>query len=88
MDLEAELRTIIRKKMVNGTDIEPATKLADVGLDSIDVVEMVFEIEDRFQIQLPQNNEEMASATFQDLCRLVQDRIASKAPGTESLRPS
>ena len=78
MDLESELRAIVQKKVTNGASILSATKLAEIGLDSIDVVEIVFEIEDKFQIQLPQNNEEMASATFQDLCRLVEERIADK----------
>ncbi len=81
MDLENELRAIIQKKMTSGGDIVGGTKLSEIGLDSIDVVEIVFEIEDKFQIQLPQNNEEMASATFADLCRLVEDSIKARSAG-------
>ena len=78
MSLEAELRAIVKKKMTQELDILPDTKLAEIGLDSLDVVEIVFEIEDKYKVQLPQNNEEMATATFQDLCTLVEQHILAK----------
>ena len=79
MDVEAYLRAIIRKKAPEGTEFALDSKLADIGLDSLDVVEMVFEIEDKFSIQLPQSDEETGSATFKDLCDLVEKNIAAKA---------
>ena len=81
MDVEAELRAMIRKKAPEGTEFELDSKLADIGLDSLDVVEIVFEIEDKFSIQLPQSDEETGSATFKDLCDLVGQNIAKKAGG-------
>lgn len=79
MDVEADLRAMIRKKAPEGTEFGLDSKLADIGLDSLDVVEIVFEIEDKFSIQLPQSDEETGSATFKDLCDLVENNIAAKA---------
>ena len=80
MSVEADLRTIIMKKAPEGTEFDLDSKLTEIGLDSLDVVEIVFEIEDKYQIQLPQNDEEAASATFRDLCGLVEKQLAGKAP--------
>ncbi len=79
MDVEADLRAMVGKKAPEGTVFGLDSKLADIGLDSLDVVEIVFEIEDKFSIQLPQSDEETGSATFKDLCDLVENNIAAKA---------
>lgn len=78
MSVEAELRAIVKKKMEQEMEVALDTKLAELGLDSLDVVEIVFEIEDKYKIQVPQNNEEMATATFKDLCTLVERHIAAR----------
>jgi len=84
MSVEADLRAIIRKKAPEGTEFGLDSKLAEIGLDSLDVVELVFEIEDKFSIQLPQSDEETGSATFKDLCNLVEKNIAAKTAGSAS----
>jgi acyl carrier protein len=76
MSVESELRAMISKKAPEGTEFGLDSKLVDIGLDSLDVVEIVFEIEDKYRIQLPQNDEETGSATFGDLCELVEKHLA------------
>jgi len=83
MSIEEDLRAIVKKKTPEGKEFQLESKLADIGLDSLDVVEIVFEIEDKYKIQLPQNEEEASSATFRDLCDLVERQIAAKAAGGE-----
>ncbi len=78
MSVEADIKAIMKKKMTSEVELAADTKLAEIGLDSLDFVEIVFEIEDKYKIQLPQNNEEMATATFKDLCVLVEQHIASR----------
>jgi len=79
MSVQAELEGIIKKHAAGKADgLSTDTMLAEIGLDSIDMAEIVFEIEDKFRITLPQNNEEMASATFADLIGLVERLIAGK----------
>lgn len=85
MNIEEELRAIVGKK--SKEDIEAGTKLADAGLDSLDVIEIAFDIEDKFKIQLPQIQGEMVSFTYGDLCRLVEQQLAAKS-GKASGLPS
>ena len=77
MDVEQELQAILRKKVK--ADLAADTKLMDAGLDSLDVMELAFDIEDRFKIQLPQVGAELISFTYGDLCRLVEKQLASQA---------
>jgi acyl carrier protein len=81
MDVENELRAIIKKKAANA-DISMDTKLSELGLDSLDVVEIVFDIEDKFRIQLPQSAENMSSAHFRDLCQVVTQQVAAQPSGS------
>ena len=77
MDVERELQAIVEKKVKN--HLEPDTKLVDAGLDSLDVMELAFDIEDRFKVQLPQIGTELISFTYGDLCRLVEKQLAAQA---------
>ena len=77
MDVERELQEMVGKKVKD--HLEPGTKLMDAGLDSLDVMELAFDIEDRFKVQLPQIGAELISFTYGDLCRLVEKQLAAKA---------
>jgi acyl carrier protein len=79
MDVERELREMVGKKVKD--HLEPGTKLMDAGLDSLDVMELAFDIEDRFKVQLPQIGTELISFTYGDLCRLVEKQLAAKGDG-------
>jgi acyl carrier protein len=80
MDVAVELRAILKREATAGLiDIPPDKKLAELGFDSIAVIETVFAIEDKFAIQLQLNNEQIAAMTFQDLCELVDRQLSAKA---------
>jgi len=78
MDVANELRGIIGRK-VKG-EIRPESTLVDAGLDSIDIIEVGFDIEDRFKIQLPQITNEMTSLSYADLCRFIEQQLSSARP--------
>jgi len=65
------------------SDSEPQNETGVPGrslmIDSLDVVEIMFEIEDRFRIRLPQNSKAMQDATVRDLVAWVGDEVAKKA---------
>ena len=89
MDVAAELRAILKQEATAGLiDIPPDKKLAELGFDSIAVIETVFAIEDKFAIQLQLNNEQIAAITFQDLCELVDQQLSAKADETADARPN
>ena len=77
MNVDEELRAIIGKKAKR--EYGTATTLAEAGLDSLDVIEIAFDIEDRFKIQLPQAQQEMIAFTYGDLCHLVEKTIAAQS---------
>jgi acyl carrier protein len=55
---------------------EPLDKL---GLDSLQVVELVFDIEEKFDIQIPLNaNMDLESKTVADLIQAVDQLVAAK----------
>jgi acyl carrier protein len=56
---------------------EPLDKL---GLDSMQVVELIFDIEEKFDIQIPLNaNMDIESKTVGDLIQAVDQLVAAKA---------
>jgi acyl carrier protein len=82
VNVDEELKAIVAKKAKQ--DFGAATTLAEAGLDSLDVIEIAFDIEDKFQIELPQTQHEMITFTYGDLCRLVEEKVAAKADGAPS----
>ena len=79
MDIRTEIAAIVQKKLKGGPAIEDDAKLTALDIDSLDVVEIMFEIEDRFRIRLPQNSKAMQDATVRDLVAWVGDEVAKKA---------
>jgi len=88
MHVEEELRAILEKRLSAGTAIEADTKLAEAGLDSLDIVEMSFDFEERFHVELPPLAGDFAQMTFGDLCRLVEQALAAKSTGSKTAEPS
>jgi acyl carrier protein len=76
LDIEQELQAIVRTKLKE--NICSSTKLADAGLDSLDMIEMAFDIEDKFKIQLPQIGSELISFTYGDLRNLVERQLVAR----------
>ena len=62
---------------LNVKDIDPNTNLADLGLDSLDVVEMCYAVEDEVGIHF-ETEELTAFATVGDLFRSIEAKIAAK----------
>ena len=79
MNVEQELRAILDKWKKDAPAIQASTRLADLEIDSVDFVEVMFEIEERFDIQMTQDNEQAQSASFADLCAWIEQQIAIKS---------
>jgi acyl carrier protein len=74
MSVELDLRKIFDKRRQDAPPIDMNTRLADLEMDSLDLVEVLFEIEDKFGIHLAQTNAETAAASFADLCRWIEQQ--------------
>ncbi len=64
-DVSARVAKIIAEQaMLDPEAIKPETTLDDLGLDSLAVVEVVFDIEEAFDISVPFNANEPAASEF------------------------
>jgi acyl carrier protein len=73
----------IRRMMVEQFDLAPETltpeaPLESLGLDSLSVIEFMFNIEDEFKIKLP--DERVEIKTIQDIAAIVDRLVAEQKP--------
>ena len=84
-DVSQRLAQIIAEQaMLDPETIEPETTLDDLGLDSLAVVEVVFGIEEAFDISVPFNANEPAKSDFdiskfKHIVKGVKSLLAAKA---------
>lgn len=73
---------IARKKRVDKPNVELSDKLAALGFESLDAVELIFDLEEKFDIQIPYNanvaNPRTEFETVGDVVKAVQDLLAQK----------
>jgi acyl carrier protein len=73
---------IAKKKRVEKPMIEVTDRLADLGLESLDAVEMIFDLEEKFDIQIPYNantsNPGTEFETVGDVVKAVEVLVAQK----------
>lgn len=56
MEIAAVVRQAIAKKTKTEENvIENDTKLVDLGVESLDAIEIIFELEEHFEIEIPYN---------------------------------
>ena len=55
-DTTTDVLALIRKKLPPGkTELNMEDRLEDLGIDSLSTVELIFELEEKFNIQIPYN---------------------------------
>lgn len=74
------LDIIAVKAMVDREKLKPDAKLTDLNISSLDVVEIVFALEDKFQIELPfnANAQNQEFETLGQVIALVEKQIQAK----------
>jgi acyl carrier protein len=78
-EIERALIEIVRseKHLPDGA-LAPETALADAGIDSLDALSILFAIEERFHISIP-DDRARAMKTFGDMIAIVQE-LTGAAP--------
>lgn len=68
---------IAKKKRSEKPTVEMTDRLEDLGLESIDAVEMIFDIEEKFDIQIPvnANNPRTEFDTVEQVVKAVQQLV-------------
>ena len=74
------IKMITSRKSYNGSaPLQPSEPLDKLGLDSMEVVSLTFDIEEKFNIELPFNaNLDIKSKTVADLIETVNQLVAAR----------
>jgi len=65
------LTSIITEKFeIDPAKLKPEATIEDIGIDSLDIFDIVFELEEKLDIKVP--NDDVKIATFQDLVDLIE----------------
>ena len=81
-DVAADVISIIAKKArVDKPTVEPGERLEDLGLESLDAVEMIFDLEEKFDIQIPYNanNPRTEFDTVGEVIAAIQQLVDKKS---------
>jgi acyl carrier protein len=81
-DVANDVIAIIAKKIPGEKkDIKLTDNLQELGLESIDALEMVFDLEEKFGIQIPYNASSAATdfSTVGDVANAIQRLVDEKA---------
>lgn len=79
-DLEKTIFDIIAKEaQIPREKISLDATMQDLDVHSLDAIQVVFEIEDRFGISVPEQDTNFNSSTVGDLLRSVQALVNAKA---------
>jgi acyl carrier protein len=81
-DVAADVMAIIANKRRGGTSAIALTdRLEDLGIESLDAVEMIFELEEKFDITIPYNANDKRTEfeTVGDVVKAVEGLINGKA---------
>ncbi len=79
IDVTSDVIEIIAKKVrVKQPSIQLGDRLEDLGIESLSAVEMIFDLEEKFNIQIPYNaNSTLAEFdTVGDVVRAIQSLVA------------
>lgn len=76
-DIEGKIISIVAKETRRGSE-EISLDLKVEDIESLDLVQIIFAIEDEFQIYVPQDDEGFKLETLRDVVEGVQSLIAQK----------
>jgi acyl carrier protein len=74
------LDIVAQKALIDRSKLTPDVKLSDLNVSSLDMVEVIFALEDKFSVQLPFNANSSAEElrTIGDVIAMVEKKLAEK----------
>jgi acyl carrier protein len=76
--LQTIQRMMVEQFELKAEDLTPDAQLEALGLDSLSVIEFMFNIEDEFHIKL--TDERVEIKTLQDIASIVERLVAEQKP--------
>ena len=85
MDIANKIFDIVAKeKRIDRETLSLDTKLEDIEIESVDLVEIIFAIEDEFDIDIPQDESDFKLETMRDIVDGVKRLIAEKQAAADA----
>lgn len=82
-DILQRLRSVVPDKVAVDPDmLVPEARLADIGIDSFSLIELVFLAEEEFHIKIPVEGLEVT--TVGDVLEVIAHRLELEAPSSSS----
>ena len=80
MTVASDVIEIISKKVrIQKPDIGLDDRLEDLGFESLDAVEMIFDLEEKFDVQIPYNaNQQTELGSVGDIVRAIEQLVQNK----------
>jgi acyl carrier protein len=77
------LDIVAQKAMVDRSKLTPDAKLSDLNISSLDMVEVIFALEDKLGIEMPfnANTNSQEFKTLGDVIGAVEKQLAAKSGG-------
>jgi acyl carrier protein len=74
------LDVVAQKALIDRSKLTPEVNLADLSVSSLDMVEVIFALEDKFGVELPFNANTSAGEfkTVGDVIAMVEKQLAQK----------
>ena len=72
---------IAKERRIDRSTLTLDTRLEDIKVESVDLVEIIFAIEDEFDIDVPQEEDAFALESMRDIVDGVKRLIAEKEAG-------
>lgn len=76
-----DISTVLTKMIANKLEVDPATvtlqsNLKELGLDSLDTFDLIFDAEDHFGIKV--SNDKVVIETLEDVAKVVHELVLAK----------
>ncbi len=80
------LDIVAAKALVDRSTLKPEARLSDLNISSLDMVEVIFALEDKLGIEMPFNANTNAQEfqTLGDIIAIVEKQIAAKQGGPKA----
>lgn len=83
LDISEQIREVIaRESRIDIDKLKPEARLEDLEIESIDMVEILMGIEEKFDIYVPMNNQVMNNKCVDDVIREVMRLVKEKQGAT------
>jgi acyl carrier protein len=77
--IERLQKLLTDKFSVPAEKVQPEAMLASLGLDSLDLIEVLFEVEEEFNIRVPQEGAALRTATVKDIVEGIERAQAAES---------